>query len=304
MRFLVLSRQRRLYAMRRFRETALGRGHALRVVDPLSCTLALDQRGPRLYAGSREVGDVDCAIPRVGTLLASYALSVVSHLESMGVPTVNRSEAIARARDKLLALQLLAKSGLAVPRTALVRDPARLDRALAIVGGPPAVLKLIQGAQGVGVMLAETRDAVESTLETLWGLGQTVVLQEFVSESRGRDVRALVVGGRVVTAMRRLAREGEWRSNIHCGGSGEVVELVPAFQRAAIEAVRVLGLEVAGVDLLEGRDGPRIMEVNASPGFEELERVTGVDIAEAILRHAERIAGRRTTAREVSGFTL
>jgi ribosomal protein S6--L-glutamate ligase len=226
---------------------------------------------------------------------------VVSHLESMGVPSLNRAQAIARARDKLLALQILVRHEIDVPRTVLARPPEPLGRALELVGGPPVVLKLLHGTQGVGVILAETRAAAEATLDTLWGLGHDVMIQEFVSESRGRDVRALVIGGRVIAAMRRQARRGEWRSNLHRGGTGASLSLEPAFERAALESTRALGLDVAGVDLLEGRDGPRVIEVNASPGFEGLERVTGIDIAGAIVRQAEQIA--RPTPLEVDRFT-
>lgn len=291
MRLLVLSRRRFLYSTRRLRESAARRGHEVRIVDPLGCTLLVDGARPRLFQGGRELGSVGCAIPRIGAAVPRYAVAVVHHLESMGIPVVNRSGAILRARDKLLTLQLLSRHGLDVPRTAMARAPEGLDRVLARVGGPPVVLKLDQGTQGVGVILAETRSAVEATLETLWGLGQNILVQEFVAESRGRDIRAMVVGGEVVAAMRRQARVGEWRSNVHRGARAEPVELDPAFARAAIAAAEIVGLDLAGVDLLEGRNGPRVMEVNASPGLEGLERATGVDVAERIVRHAEACAG-------------
>ena len=301
MRLLVLSRRRVLYATRRFHETARRMGHHIRILDPLTCMLVLGPGGARLLHRQQEVRAVDCAIPRIGAALPEHALSVVSHLESMGVPSLNRAEAIARARDKLLALQVLARYGIDVPRTVVARTPDGMGRALELVGGPPVVLKLLHGTQGVGVILAETRAAVEATLDTLWALGNEVLIQEFVAESRGRDVRVLVIGGRVVAAMRRQARGDEWRSNLHRGGAGEVLALDPTFEGAAVESTRRIGLEVAGVDLLEGKDGPKVMEVNASPGFEGLERVTGVDIAGAILRHAERIA--RPTTQEADRFT-
>lgn len=290
MQLVVLSRQRHLYSTRRFREVVRRRGHGLQILDPLACTLSIDGRRAGVLYGGREVVDVDCVVPRIGAALMGHSVAVVSHFESMGVPVVNRAEAIARARDKLLALQLLAARGVDVPRTVLARDPAELDRALELVGGPPVVLKLLQGTQGVGVILAESRAAAAATLDTLWGLGQQILIQEFVGESRGRDVRALVVEGRVIAAMRRQAAVGEWRSNLHRGGSGEQVELQPVYVEMALEAARIVGLDVAGVDLLESREGPRVMEVNASPGFEGLERVTGRDVAGAIIDLAERIA--------------
>ena len=292
MRLLLLSRQRRLYSTRRFREVSRSRSHQLSIADPLECALAITGTGPRLYVHGAPLREVDVALPRIGASLPGQGVAAVSHLEAMGVPVVNGSAAIRRARDKLLALQVLAGRGIAVPRTVLARRPEQVSRALEIVGGPPVVLKLLKGTQGVGVILAETRAAVDSTFDTLWGLRQDVLVQEYVAESAGRDVRALVVGGEIVTAMRRQARSGEWRSNIHRGGVGTRVELDPAFAEAAVAAALAIGLDVAGVDLLEGSDGPRVTEVNASPGFEGLERVCGVDVAGAIIDHAERLARR------------
>jgi ribosomal protein S6--L-glutamate ligase len=290
-RFLLLSRQRWLYSTRRFREVARQRGHQLEIADPLECALALSNDGPRLLVQGQPLDGIDAALPRIGASLPGQGVAVVSHLEAMGVPVLNGSNAIRRARDKLLALQVLTMSGIGVPRTVLARTPAQVDLALEIVGGPPVVLKLLQGTQGVGVILAETRAAASSTLDALWGLGQDVLVQEYVVESAGRDVRVLVVGGRIVAAMRRQARDGEWRSNIHRGGAGTRIELDPSYVATAISAARAIGLDVAGVDLLEGRDGPRVTEVNASPGFEGLERVCDVDVAGAILDRAESIAG-------------
>lgn len=304
MRLVLLSRQHHLHSVRRLRESARQRGHTLRVIDPLECTLSI---GPspttthsvenragtprfRIYHDGREVRGTDCVIPRISAALAGHGVAVVSQFEAMGVPVVNGSRAISCARDKLQTLQLLSRHDIDVPVTVLSHGPGTLDAALEIVGGPPVVLKLLQGTQGIGVILAETRVAVAATLETLWGLGQQILIQEFVSESRGRDIRALVVGGRIVGAMRRVAEAGEWRANLHRGGFGEQIHLEDAYGRMATEAARVVGLDVAGVDLLEGRNGPRVMEINASPGFEGLERVTGVDAAAAILASAEAVA--------------
>ncbi len=292
MRLLLLSRQRRLYSIRRLREAAHAGGHSLRILDPLECTLALggarsqERQRPRVLIHGREIRSVDCLIPRIGAALGGHGVEVVAHFEAMGVPVLNRARAIARARNKMEALQLLSQHGVDAPATVLAPGPAALDRALEIVGGPPVVLKLPRGAQGVGVILAETRAAAVATLDTLWALGQQVLIQEFVSESRGRDVRVLVVGGIVVAAMRRVAAAGEWRANLHRGGLAERIELDDRYARAATEAARAVGLDVAGVDILEGRNGPRVVEINASPGFEGLERATGVDIAAAILSQA------------------
>lgn len=290
MRILLLSRQRRLHSTRRFREIARRRSHEILIADPLECSLGITPGGPSFQVQGAPLPPVDVAIPRIGAALPGEGLAAVSHLEAMGVPVVNASAAIGRARHKLLALQVLNGRGIAVPRTVLARRPAQLGPALEQVGGPPVVLKLLRGTQGVGVILAETRAAADSIFDTLWGLRQDVLVQEYVAESAGRDVRALVVGGEIVAAMRRQARGGEWRSNIHRGGVGTRVELDPDYAGAAVAAADAIGLDVAGVDLLEGSDGPRVTEVNASPGFEGLERVCGVDAAGAIVDLAERRA--------------
>ncbi len=308
MNLLLLSRQQWLYSTRRFRESAGARGHELSIVDPLECGLAIGPAGMRIFFRDRDVPSIDVAVPRIGASLPGQGVAVVSHLEAMGIPLVNGAAAIRRARDKLVALQTLAARGIAVPRTVLARGPDQVEQALEVVGGPPVVLKLLQGTQGVGVILAETRAAAASTLDTLWGLRQDVIVQEYVEDSAGRDVRALVVGGRIVAAMRRQAPAGEWRSNIHRGGSGTRVELDPHYAEVAVAAASAIGLDVAGVDLLEARDGPRVTEVNASPGFEGLERVCGVDAAGAILDLAEAIAAglepRPAPARLASGPLL
>ena len=215
---------------------------------------------------------------------------MVNQFDMMGVPVLANSVPIARSRDKLRALQLLARFGLDIPRTVMCRYRDEVPQAVEQVGGLPCIIKLLQGAQGVGVMIAGSMDEVEGMLDTLWRLGQEILLQEFVAESRGRDVRALVVGDRVVAAMRRQARTGEFRSNLHRGGEGKRVSLGRDYLEAAVKAARVIGLEVAGVDMLEARTGPKIMEVNSSPGFEGLERVTGVDIATAYIEHAVEFA--------------
>ena len=308
MNLLLLSRQRWLYSTRRFRETARARGHELSIVDPLECGLAIGADGIRLFFRDRDVPPIDVAIPRIGASLPGQGVAVVSHLEAMRIPLVNDATAIRRARDKLAALQILSARGIGVPRTVLARGPDQVEQALETVGGPPVVLKLLQGTQGVGVILAETRAAVVATLDTLWGLRQDVILQEYVADSASRDIRVLVVGGKIVAAMRRQAPPGEWRSNIHRGGTGTRVDLDAPYADAAVAAAAAIGLDVAGVDLLEARDGPRVTEVNASPGFEGLERVCRVDAAGAILDLAEASAAglepRPAPARLVSGPLL
>ena len=282
----LFSRRKSLYSTRRLVEAAKARGLRCKLFDALRCHLVLEKGKPRmLYEGS-ELPGLLVAVPRIGAKVTSHGLAVVRQLEAMGVPLLNGATAIAQSRDKLRCLQLLAAQGVDIPRTVLARGAADVDLLLAQVGGLPAILKLIQGTQGVGVMIAHSRAEVESFLSTLWDLGQEILLQEFIAESKGRDVRALVVGDRVVAAMRREARAGEFRSNLHRGASGVAIDLDPAFAAAAVRAAQVLGLDVAGVDLLEATTGPKVMEVNSSPGFEGLEKATGVDIAAAIVAQA------------------
>src|SRR3954466_7669656 len=286
----ILSRKKTLYSTRRLLEAAKARGLRTRVIDVLRCNLALGSGEARLYHRAKEVRGLAVAIPRIGASVTAVGLSVVRHLEAMGVPLVNGASAIARSRDKLAALQQLAAAGVRIPRTVLARGGGDVRDLVAQVGGLPAILKLIQGTQGVGVMIAHSAAEVESILGTLWDLGQEILLQEFISESRGRDIRALVVGDRVVGAMRREAPRGEFRSNLHRGGFGTAVELPADDAAAAVRAARVLGLDVAGVDLLESSDGPKVVELNSSPGFEGLERATGLDIAGEIVGFAAVLA--------------
>jgi len=294
----ILSRKKTLYSTRRLIEAATAHGYRARIVDVLRCNLVLESGRARLFHKGKEVRGLSVAIPRIGASVTSVGLSVARHLEAMGVPLVNRPAAIARSRDKLAALQHLAAAGVAIPRTVLARGGGDVRELVAQVGGLPAILKLIQGTQGVGVMIAHSAAEVESILGTLWDLGQEILLQEFIAESRGRDLRALVVGERVVGAMRREAPRGEFRSNLHRGGFGTAIQLPPEYEQAAIRAARVVGLDVAGVDLLEADEGPKVVELNSSPGFEGLERATGLDIAAEIVAYAARVAegGRRALA--------
>ena len=289
-RLAILSRKQSLYSTRRLTEAARAQGLSPRTIDILQCSLLIETGTPRLFCGGEELTGLAAALPRIGASVTAHGLNVVRQLEALGVPLVNGAQAIEVSRDKLRALQLLAASGVDVPRTVLARGGGDLSAFVERVGGLPAILKLIRGTQGVGVMIAHSMAEVESILSTLQDLGQEILLQEFIAESRGRDVRALVVGERVVGAMRREARHGEFRSNLHRGGEGSVLALPAAFAEAAVRAARVLGLEVAGVDLLEAAGGPKVMEVNSSPGFEGLESATGLDIAGAIIERARQLA--------------
>jgi ribosomal protein S6--L-glutamate ligase len=292
-RILILSRKRTLFTTRRLREEGERLGHRVDVVDPLRCVLLLKPEGPAILAGGRSLPRPQAVIPRVGTAGTDYSIAVVRHLELMGVPVLNGAEAIGRAKHKLGCLQILAARGLPVPDTLIARYPRDLDRLMKLLGGPPVILKLLRGTQGTGVIFAESRSSVESMLETVWSLGEDILLQRFIAESKGRDVRALVVQGRVCAAMRRIGAPGEFRSNIHRGGVGEPVQLPRAYERVAVAAARAMGLEAAGVDMLETSKGPVILEVNASPGFEGLEAATGVNAARALVQAAARPRRRR-----------
>jgi ribosomal protein S6--L-glutamate ligase len=288
----VFSRRKSLYSTRRLVEAARAAGMRPKVIDALKCHLVLARANPKVLFEGKELPELAVALPRIGAKVTSHGLAVVRQLEAMGVPLVNSASAIAQSRDKLRCLQMLAAHGVNIPRTVLARGAADVDMLLEQVGGLPAILKLIQGTQGVGVMIAHSRAEVESFLSTLWDLGQEILLQEFIAESKGRDVRALVVGERVVGAMRREAIAGEFRSNIHRGASGVPIELDADYSAAAVRAARVIGLDVAGVDLLESAEGPKVVELNSSPGFEGLEKATGLDIAGAVVAYAGLVAAR------------
>jgi ribosomal protein S6--L-glutamate ligase len=298
----VLSRRRSLYSTRRLIDAAGQRGHEILVLDPLQCSLVLRPGVAEVfYRGlDSRLPSVDVVLPRIGASITEHGLAVVSQFDMMGVPIVNNSQPIARSRDKLRALQLLARAGVDIPRTVMARHPSQIHRALEIVGGPPAILKLVRGTQGIGVILAETEQIAEQVVETLWSLGMTVLVQEFVEESEGRDIRVVVVGHRVVAAMRRQARLGEFRSNVHRGATGTKVDLPADHERAALRATRAMGLKIAGVDLLESRGGPKVLEVNSSPGFEGIEEATGADVAGAVVDYAAAYARRRPRRRPES----
>ena len=273
---------------------ARARGHEVSVADPLDFHIIVSKGRPSLYLADQPAPMPDMVIPRIGASITNYGLAVVRQFDMMGVPVLNTAIAIARSRDKLRAMQLLTRKNIDVPTTVCARTPDAVPVALGLIGGTPAIVKLQQGTQGIGTMIAETPQAVSSLLETLWAMGQDIILQEYIAESRGRDLRAIVVGNRVVASMRRQAKSGEFRSNLHRGGLGVRVRLDPSYTQVAVAAVKVMGLEVAGVDMLESKSGPKILEINSSPGLEGIERTSGVDVAGAIIHHAERLLLRRT----------
>ncbi|MBA2318007.1 MAG: 30S ribosomal protein S6--L-glutamate ligase [Euzebyales bacterium] len=291
MKLVILSRRASLYSTRRLTQAARKRGHTVRVMNPLDFTMVLSTRNPELYYKGRKMDSVDAVIPRIGSSITFYGLAVVRQFEMIGTYCVNESNAIARSRDKLRALQLLSRADeIGVPATAIARRPDHARRMLAHVGGAPAIVKLIQGTQGAGVVIVDSKQSFDSVIDAFHAIGQNILIQSFVKEAKGTDIRALVVGRRVVAAMTRRAVEGEFRSNVHLGGSATRANLPPEYRKAAVAAAQRMGLGVAGVDMLASDEGPMIMEVNSSPGLEGIERSSGVDVADAIIAHIERNA--------------
>lgn len=285
MRIAILSRNKNLHSVRRLLKEAKARRVHCDVINPLECQLIVERKKSRILANGRELPKYDAVLPRIGASITDYGLAVVKHFEAIGVFAVNKSSAIADSRDKMRCLQILASKNLPVPTTVLTRSRRGLEDAVMAAGGLPVIMKLLKGTQGVGVMLIHTPISLGSVMDTLRGLEEDVILQQFLAEAAGRDYRAFVVGNKVVAAMMRTAAEGEFRSNIHRGGQGELVKLPKNFERAAVRAAKVLGLQVAGVDLMDSQSGPMIIEVNSSPGFEGIERATGLNIAGTIIRH-------------------
>jgi len=287
MKLAILSRGPKLYSTRRLREAAIERGHKVKVFDTLRFGLYLRQGEPDLTYRGKHISDYDAIIPRIGNSVTFFGSSVVRQFEQMGVFCLNTAESILASRDKLSSMQALSRHDIGIAETAFVRNQKDILQGIQEMGGAPVVIKLLSGTQGVGVILAESDKVAEAIIETLSSVQQNVLVQKFVSESKGRDIRAFVVGDRVVAAMRRTAVGQEFRSNVHRGGRTEVVELDEDYERTAVRAAHILGLKVAGVDMLEGKDGPVIMEVNSSPGLEGIEGATGLDIAGEIVRFAE-----------------
>ncbi|MEO8802296.1 MAG: 30S ribosomal protein S6--L-glutamate ligase [Rudaea sp.] len=297
MKIAILSRNTKLYSTRRLVEAARLRGHRVRVLDPLRCYMRIAPSDFAVHYQGRALSDFDAVIPRIGASVSFYGTAVLRQLEMMGVYTPNSSDSILRARDKLRSLQLLAREGIGLPATVFGDNPDDTTDLLAMLGEPPHVIKLNEGAQGQGVLLAEKQSASQGVIEAFRGLYANFLVQEFIGEAKGADIRCFVVGGRVVAAMRRQARDGEFRSNLHRGGSAHLVELSAAETDTALHAARALGLNLAGVDLLRSKRGPLILEVNSSPGLEGIEAATDVDVAGEIVDYL----GRRVRKRRAAG---
>lgn len=283
MKLAILSRAPRAYSTQRLRAAAESRGHEVKVLDTLRFAIDLSGSEPDLQFRGRPLSDYDAILPRIGASITYFGTAVVRQFEQMDVYTPNTANGISNARDKLRATQILSRHDIGMPATAFVRNRADVRAAIQQVGGAPVVIKLLEGTQGIGVILAPEVKIAEAIIETLQSTNQNVLIQRFVAESRGRDIRALVVGDRVVAAMRRTASGDEFRSNVHRGGSVESVELTAEYEQAAVRSAQIMGLRVAGVDMLEGAEGPLVMEVNSSPGLRGIEQATQLDVAGAIV---------------------
>lgn len=288
MKIIVLSRNKNLYSTQRLVEAGKKRGHEIEVIDHLKCNITIEKRNPRIYYKGDYLEGVDAIIPRIGASVTFYGTAVIRQFEMMGVFSTLESEALVRSRDKLRSLQILSRAKVGLPKTVFTNYSKEVEDTIDQVGGAPLIIKLLEGTQGLGVVLAETKNAAKSVIEAFNGLQARVMVQEFIEEAQGMDTRAFVVDGHVIGAMRRKAKDGEFRSNLHRGGSAEVVELSTEEEIAAVKAVKALGLDVAGVDMLQSSRGPLILEVNPSPGLEGIEKATGINIARAIIKYIEK----------------
>lgn len=288
MKIVILSRNPKLYSTKRLVEAAEKKGHTAIVVDHLKCNLEMERKDPKIYYNGAYLKDVDAVIPRIGASVTFYGTAVVRQFEMMKVFTAVESQALVRSRDKLRSLQILSRAGVGLPKTIFTNYSKDVAHLVKSAGGTPLVLKLLEGTQGLGVVLAETQNAANSVIEAFNGLGARVIVQEFIKEAGGADIRAFIVDGVVVGAMKRQAKKGEFRSNLHRGGKASTIELTDEEENTALRAARAMGLGIAGVDLLQSHKGPLVLEVNSSPGLEGIEQATEKDIAKEIIRYVER----------------
>ncbi|QFT85834.1 Ribosomal protein S6 modification protein [Halomonas sp. THAF12] len=296
MHIALLSRNRRLYSTRRLIEAAEQRGHTTRVVDTLRCYMSIASHQPSIHYKGEQLEPFDAVIPRIGASITFYGCAVLRQFEMMNTPVLNDSVSITRSRDKLRSLQLLSRKGIGLPVTGFAHSPDDIPDLITMVRGAPLVIKLLEGTQGIGVVLAETNQAAESVIQAFMGMKANIMVQEYIKEAKGADIRCLVIGDKVVASMKRQAAEGEFRSNLHRGGSASVIRITPEERSTAIRAAKAMGLRVAGVDLLRSNHGPVIMEVNSSPGLQGIETATGKDIAGLIIEHLEKSSTPRRKA--------
>ena len=287
MKIALLSRNPKLYSTRRLKEAAQERGHEIRILDVLRAYMNIASHKPTIHYKGEPLEGFDAVIPRIGASVTFYGCSVLRQFEMMGVYPLNESVAITRSRDKLRSLQLLSRKGIGLPLTGFANRPDDIKDMITMVGGAPLVVKLLEGTQGIGVVLAETQKAAESVIEGFMGVKANILVQEYIKEAGGADIRCFVIGGKVVAAMKRQAAAGEFRSNLHRGGSAAVIRITPEERSTAVRAAKIMGLNVAGVDLLRSNHGPVVMEVNSSPGLEGIEKATAKDVAGLIIQHME-----------------
>lgn len=290
MRIAILSRNPNLYSTRRLKEAGDLKGHTVDIIDTMHCYMDITSNKPAVRYQGKSLPKYDAVIPRIGASVTFYGTAVVRQFEMMGTYSINESVAISRSRDKLRSLQLLSRKGIGLPRTGFAHHPDKIDDLLKNVGGAPVVIKLLEGTQGIGVVLADTAKAAESIIEAFMGLKANILVQEYIKEAGGADIRCLVIGDKVVAAMKRQAAPGEFRSNLHRGGSAELVRLSPAERKTAVDAAKTMGLNMCGVDILRSAHGPVVMEVNSSPGLEGIEQATGKDVAKMVFEHIEKNA--------------
>ncbi|MER2490438.1 30S ribosomal protein S6--L-glutamate ligase [Catenovulum sediminis] len=290
MKIAILSRNSNLYSTRRLKEAGEALGHEISIIDTLHCYMDITSNKPAVRYKGEALPWFDAIIPRIGASITFYGTAVVRQFEMMGTFSVNESVAISRSRDKLRSLQLLSRKGVGLPKTGFARHPDNIQDLIANVGGAPVVIKLLEGTQGIGVVLADTEKAAESIIEAFMGLNANILVQEFIKEAGGADIRCFVIGDKVVAAMKRQAANGEFRSNLHRGGSAEIVRLSKEERATAVNAAKIMGLGICGVDILRSNRGPVVMEVNSSPGLEGIETATGKDVAQMVIQHIEKNA--------------
>ncbi|GBL03727.1 alpha-L-glutamate ligase [Glaciecola sp. KUL10] len=301
MKIAILSRNPKLYSTRRLVEAGVSRGHQVDVIDTMHCYMDVTSSRPSVRYKGKALPKYDAVIPRIGASVTFYGTSVVRQFEMMGTYSINESVAISRSRDKLRSLQLLSRKGIGMPRTGFANHPDRIDDLIKNVGGAPVVIKLLEGTQGIGVVLADTAKAAESIIEAFMGLKADILVQEYIEEAGGADIRCLVVGGKVIAAMKRQGAPGEFRSNLHRGGSASLVRLSPAERKTAVDAAKTMGLNMCGVDILRSKNGPMVMEVNSSPGLEGIETATSKDVAGMIIDFIAKSADKSNTRTKGKG---
>ncbi len=301
MKIAILSRNKKLYSTRRLVEAAEKRGHEAVVLDHTKCYIVSQKQEPLIYYGNERLDGFDAIIPRIGASVTFYGAAIVRQFEMCNVFSTVKSVALTRSRDKLRSIQIMSREGLDIPKTAFARRPDDISHLIKSVGGTPLIIKVLEGTQGLGVVLAETTKAAKSVIEAFWGLNANILVQEFVKEAAGADIRAFVVNGEVVGAMKRQGKEGEFRSNLHRGGSSSSIKLKRSEKAAAIKAAKAMGLSIAGVDMLQSSRGALILEVNSSPGLEGIENSTKVDIAGKIIEYIEQNAGKKSKLKDKVG---